>query len=104
MTRIEFASEIRRNIQRGVGAAFPHFALQLIEALHFAYHAESLCVDKAIDQQPALNAAVFVQNKHRHVFDVVIKRVTKRDHLDQWRKEKEKERQRIARDDDKFLE
>src|SRR5206468_5861467 len=43
-------------------------------------------------------------NEHRHVFHVVIERVTKRDHLDQRRKKEKKERQRIAPDDDKFFE
>ncbi len=73
-------------------------------ALHFAHYAKSLCVHEAIDQEPALNAAIFVQDKHSHVFDVVIQRVTERDHLDQWRKEKKEKRQRITRDDDEFLE
>ena len=103
VTRIEVTSEGRRDVQRGVGAAFPHFALKLIQAVHLAHHTKRLRIHEAIDQQSALNAAIFIQNEHRHVFDVVIQRVTERHHLDQWRKEKEEERQRIARDDDEFF-
>src|SRR5207244_6933703 len=77
--------------------------LKLVQAVHLAYHAKGLRVHEAIDQQPALDAAIFIQNKHRHVFDVVIQRIAERDHLDQRRQEKEEESQRIARDDNEFF-
>jgi hypothetical protein len=51
-----------------------------------------------------LNRAIFIENEHRHVFHVVIESVAKRDHLDERREKEEEERQRIAPDDDEFLE
>src|SRR5439155_17649004 len=103
VTCIKVAGKVRRDVQCGVGAAFPHFALQLIEALHFANYAKGLCVNEAIDQLTALNRPIFIQNKHCHVFDVVIQRIAECDHFDQRRKEKEEERQRIARDNDELF-
>ena len=52
----------------------------------------------------ALDGAVFIENHHRHVLDVIIERITKRDHLDQRREEHEEQGHRIAPDDDEFLE
>src|SRR6516162_1287519 len=104
MTRHKFAGKVRRDVERGVRGPLSHFALQLVQALHFADYAKALRVNKAIDQLAALDRAIFVQNKHRHMLHVVIKRIAKRDHLDQRRKKEEKESQRIAPDDDELLE
>src|SRR5439155_18560822 len=103
VTRIKVASEVRRNIQRRISATFAHFALQLLQVLNLAHHAKGLRINEAIDQLAALNGAIFVQNKHRHVFYVVVQRVTERDHLDQRRKKHEEKRHRIAPNDDEFL-
>ena len=104
MARHQFAGKVRRDIKRGVRRSFAHFALQLVQALHFADYAKALRVNEAIDQQTALDRAIFIENKHCHVFHVVVERIAERDHLDQRREKEEKESQRIAPDDDEFLE
>jgi len=71
--------------------------------LRFADYAEALRVNEAIDQQAALDRAIFVENKHRHVLYVVVERVAERDHFNQRREKEEKESQRIAPDDDELL-
>ncbi len=95
---------MRRNLQADIGVAFADFARELFDILDVADDAECLGVDEAIDELPALDRAVFVQDDHGHVFDVVIERVAERDHLDQRREEHEEKRERIAQDADEFLE
>src|SRR5439155_11148158 len=104
VTCIKVASKIGRDFQRSVCAALAHFAFKRIQALHFAYHTKRLRVHEPIDQLAALDGAIFVQNNQRHMFHVVIERIAERNHLDQWWEKKEEQRQRIARDDDEFLE
>jgi len=72
--------------------------------LCFADYTEALCVNELVDQKPALDRAIFVENKHRHVLYVVIESITERHHLDQRREKEEKESQRIAPDNDELLE
>src|SRR5881397_2717834 len=100
----QFASKVRRDIERGIGAAFAHFALELLQILHFTHYTKTLRVYETVDQLTALDGAIFVENEHRHVFHVVIERVAECNHLDQRREEKEKQCQRIAPDDDELLE
>src|SRR5207247_3769504 len=100
----QFASKVRRYIERGVGAAFAHFALELLQVLHLAHYTKRLRVYKTVDQLTALDGAILVENEHRHMFHVVVQCITERDHLDQRREKKEKQRQRIAPDDNEFLE
>src|SRR2546429_7809000 len=99
----QFASKVRRDIERGIGAAFAHFALELLQILHFTHYTKTLRVYETVDQLTALDGAIFVENEHRHVFDVVIERVTECNHLDQRREKKKKERERIARGEGEFL-
>src|SRR5438552_13157150 len=99
----QFASKVRRDIERGIGAAFAHFALDLLQILHFTHYTKTLCVYETVDQLTALDGAIFVENEHCHVFDVVVERVAECNHLDQRREKKEKESQRIAPDDDELL-
>ena len=68
-----------------------HFALQSLQALHFADYAKALGVNKLIYQLATLDRAIFIENKHRHVLHIVVERIAERDHLDQ-RREKEKNR------------
>jgi hypothetical protein len=91
-------------LQAHVGTALAHFAFHLFQALHLSHHTKRLGVDETIDQLAALDGAIFVQDDRRHVFDVVVEGVAKRDHLDQRRKKHEEKRHRIAPDDDEFLE
>src|SRR5205823_13839433 len=49
------------------------------------------------------HSAVLIQHHHRHVFHVVVERITKRDHFDERREEHEEQRQRIAQHHEKFL-
>src|SRR5437763_10241516 len=100
----EFARKVRRDLERGVCATPAHFTLQLLQILHFAHYAKTLRIHEAIDQLTTLDGAIFVENEHRHVFHVVVQSVAESNHLDERRKEKEEERQRIAPDDDKLLE
>ena len=100
----QFASKVRRDLQRGVGATFAHFTFKRLQTLHFSHHAKRLRVHEAIDQLTTLNGAILVQNNQRHVFHVVVEGVAERNHLDQWRKKHEEERHRIAPDHDEFLE
>ena len=73
-------------------------------AAHFPNDAKCFGVDEAVEQLPALHGAIFIEDDHRHVFDVVIERVAERDHLDERREKHEEERHRVAQDDDEFLE
>src|SRR5262249_59701073 len=73
-------------------------------ALHFADYAKALRVNEAVNQQPALDRAIFIEDKHRHMLHVVVERIAERDHLDQRREKEEKKGQRIAPDDDELLE
>src|SRR5439155_1957083 len=75
-----------------------------LQVLHLAHYTKRLRVYKTVDQLTALDGAILVENKHRHMFHVVVQCITERDHLDQRRKKKEKQRQRIAPDNDEFLE
>src|SRR4051812_27223328 len=104
MTCQQVTREVWRDIQRSVCAAFAHLAFELVQILHFTHYAERLCVHEPIDQLAALDGAILIENEHRHVFYVTVESVAKRDHLDQRREEKEKQCQRIAPDDDEFLE
>ena len=70
-----------------------------VDVPHFPDDAKRLGVDEAIEELAALDGAIFVQDDHRHVLDVVIERVAERDHLDERREEHEEERHRIAQDD-----
>src|SRR5256886_7386883 len=99
----QFASKVRRDIERGIGAAFAHFALELLQILHFTHYTKTLRVYETVDQLTALDGAIFVENEHRHVFDVVIERVTECNHLDQRRAKKKKKSQRNAPDDHEFI-
>src|SRR5262249_18497578 len=72
--------------------------------LHFADYAEALSVNEPIDQLTALDCAILVENKHRHVLYVVIERVAERDHLDQRREKEKKKSQRISPADDELFE
>ena len=72
--------------------------------MHFANDTKRFCVHETIDQLPALDRAILIENHHRHVFDVVVERVAERDHFHQRRKKHEEERHRIAPDADEFLE
>ena len=94
----------RRNLQSDIGVAAANFARQFVDALHFADDAKCFRVHEAVDELPAFDGAIFVQDHHRHVFHVVIERVTERDHFDERRKKHEEQRHRIAPDDDEFLE
>ena len=87
-----------------VRASFPDFARHLLDVLDFADDPECLRVDEAIEELPALDGAILIQDRHRHVLHVVIERVTERDHLDERREEHEEQRHRIAQDRDEFLE
>src|SRR5262249_46577047 len=100
----QFAGKVRRDIERSVRAALAHLALQLLQSLHFADYAKTLGIYETIDQLATLRRSVFVQNKHRHVFDVVVERVAERNHFDQRREKEKKQRQRVAPDDDELLE
>src|SRR5205823_6309629 len=62
-----------------------------------------LRVNKAIDELTAFDRVVFIQDDHRHVFDVGIERVTERNHFHERREEHEEQGHRIAPDDDEFL-
>src|SRR5205085_552069 len=94
---------MRRNLQPDIGVPGADFARHLRGAAHFPDDPESLGVDEAIEQLATLHGAVFVENNHRHMFDVVVERVAKSDHLDERREEHEKERHRVAQDDDELL-
>ena len=104
MAGAQIAREMRRNLQSHISAPFPNLARHLIDVLDFADDPERLGVNEAIEKLPALDGAIFVQDRHRHVLDVVIERVTERDHLDERRKKHEEKRHRIAQDGDEFLE
>src|SRR5205807_242307 len=85
-------------------ASLTHFAFQLVQTLRFADYAKALGVNEAIYQLAALDRAIFIENKHRHVLHVVVERIAERDHLDQRREKEKKQSQRIAPDDDELLE
>src|SRR6266571_7091218 len=104
MARTQVADEVRRDLHADIGMAFADFARELLDVLHFADNAKCFGVNEAIEELPAFDGAIFVQDRHPHVFDVVVERVTERDHLDERRKKHEKKRHRIAQDDDEFLE
>src|SRR5438034_1397188 len=73
------------------------------DAARLPHDPKRLRVDKTVDDLPALHGAVLVEHDHRHVLHVVVQRIAEGDHFDQWRKEHEEERQRIAQHDVKFL-
>ena len=72
--------------------------------MRFADHAKALRVNEAIDQQAALNGAIFIEDKHRHMFHVIVERIAERHHLDQRREKEKEESQRITPDHDELLE
>src|SRR6476619_2368289 len=101
---MHFAGEIWRNLQADISATAADFAGQCLDVLHFADNAKGFRVHKAIDQLPAFDSAILIQNDHCHVFYVGIERVAEGDHLDERGKEHEEERHRITPDHDEFLE
>jgi hypothetical protein len=104
MSGAQIAREMRRDLEADISAALANLARELLDVLHFADDPKRLRVNEAIDKLPALDGAILIQDHRGHVFHVVVERVTKRDHFDQWREEHEKERQRIPDDRDEFLE
>src|SRR5580700_5200343 len=91
-------------LQSNIGPAFANFARQFSDTLHLANDSKRLRVYETIDELPAFDCAIFVQDHHRHMFHVGVERVTERDHFDEWRKKHEEQRHRIAPDDDELLE
>jgi hypothetical protein len=104
ITGANVVSELWRNLQPGVSAPFANLTRHLVDALHFAHDPKCFRVHESIDELPALNGTIFVQDDEGHMFDVGIERVTERDHFHQRRKKHEEQRHRIAPDDDEFLE
>src|SRR5438552_9432815 len=103
MSSADIARKMRRNLQAGVSMAFPNLARERINVLHCADDPERLCVNKPIEKLPALDRAIFIQDHQTHMLDVVIERVTERDHLNQRREKHEEKSHRIAPDDNEFL-
>jgi hypothetical protein len=66
-------------------------------ALHFANDAKALVVNEAIDQTDGSRPWIFIENKHRHVFYVVVERIAERDHLDSTAGKRKKKRKREKR-------
>ena len=100
----EVAGEMRRNLQPDISAAFPNLAREFLNVLDFTDNPKRLRINQAIDELPALDRAILIQDRHRHVSHIVVERVTERDHLDERRKEHEEERHRIPHHGDEFLE
>src|SRR6476659_806037 len=73
-------------------------------AAYFPNDVKCFSVDEAVEQLSALHGSIFIKDDHCHVFNVVIEGVAERDHLDKRREEHEKERHRVAQDDDEFFE
>ena len=100
----QVAGEVRRNLQSHISAAFANLARELLDVLHFADNPKRFRIDEAIEKLPALDRAILIQDRHRHVPHIVVERVTERDHLDERRKEHEEKRHRIPQDRDELLE
>src|SRR5687767_13572479 len=100
---MKFPRELRRNLQAYAGMPSPNRRGKLVHASDFADDPKSLGVDEGIDQLPALDGFVLVENNHRHVLDIIIESEPKRDHLDQRGKKHEEERKGVSQDDDEFL-
>src|SRR2546423_15497304 len=104
MAAAQVAGKVWRDLHADRSARFPDLAGNFFDVLDFTDNAKSLGVDEAIQKLPALDGAIFVQDRHRHVFNVVIQRVPERDHLDERREEHEEQRHRVAQDGDELLE
>src|SRR4051812_17670242 len=104
MTVAQIAREMGRDLHPDRGAAFPDFAGHFLDVPDFADDAECLRVDEAIEELTALDGAILIQDRERHMLNVVIERVTERDHFDERREEHEEQRHRVAKDRDEFLE
>src|SRR5438270_9533782 len=100
----KIAREMRRDLHADRGAAFADFASHFFDVLDLADDSKRLGIHETVEEPPALDGAIFVQDRHRHVFHVVIERVTERDHLDERREEHEEKRHRVPQDGDEFLE
>src|SRR6202011_45334 len=104
ITGADVLGKLRWNLQTRVGATSANLARHLLDALHFADDAKCLRVHEPIDELPALDRAIFIENDERHVLHVGVERVAKCDHLHQRREKHEKQRHRITPNDDEFLE
>ena len=98
------AGEMRRNLETDISAPSSDFARELFDALHVSDNPKGLGVDESIQKLAALDGAILIQNRHRHVLHIVVEGVTERDHLDERGEEHKKEGDRIAQDGDEFLE
>src|SRR5213075_2580625 len=96
--------KMRRDLHADGSTALPNLARHLVGVLNFTDDAKRFRVYEAIEELPALDGAILVQDHHRHVLHVIIERITERDHLDERRKKHEEQRHRIAQDRDEFLE
>src|SRR5260370_26933810 len=104
MTGANVLGELRRNFQTRVGTTSANLARHLLNALHFANNAKCFRVHEPVDELPAFDGAILIENDECHVFHVGVERVTERDHFHQRRKKHEEQRHRIAPDHDEFLE
>src|SRR5205807_1484657 len=104
MAGAHVAGEMRRNLETDISATSSDFARELFDALHFSDNPKGLGVDESIQELAALDCAIFIQDRHRHVLHIVVESVTERDHLDERGEDHKKERDRIAQNRDEFLE
>src|ERR1044072_5916874 len=95
---------MRRNLQPDMGVTGADFTRHFICVPYLFDDAEGFRVNEAIEELSALDSSDLVQYDHCHVLDVVIERITKRDHLDQRWEKHEEQGHRIAPDDDELLE
>src|SRR5580765_2934449 len=104
MTSPQITREMRGNLQSYICVPLPNLARELFNVPHFADDPKCFGIDEAIKELPALDGAILIQDRHCHVPDIVVERVTERDHFDEWRKEHEEQSHRIAQHRDELLE
>jgi len=90
VTRVKVTSDVAEYPKRR-GAASPHFALKLIQAVHLAYHAKGLRVHERSINSRLSTLAIIIQNKHRHVL-MSLSNAYRTHQFDQRRKKKKKKR------------
>src|SRR5436190_9725857 len=98
------ACKFRRNLDPEIRLAAPDRVREFSDAVYFPDDAKRIRVDEFIDQSPALERPILIQQDCRHVLDVQIQRETEGNDLHKRRKKHEEKRRGITPNDDEFLE
>src|SRR5205085_1446604 len=104
MPGAQVAREMRRDLHSDRSASFSDLARHVFHVVNFADDAEGLGINETVEEPAALHGAIFVQNRHRHMFHVVVERITKRNHLNERREKHKEQRHWVAQNRDEFLE